>query len=116
DGDHVLQALDGPKDEGAMGPGAGIGHVKVIAPRLGFEARVADAVAEVRLFALELPACRLGVVPDVMPDAVDELAHGAQPRSLAVIFATCSPWKRARSSSVWLGWRDPSAPAMVPAP
>ncbi len=31
-------------------------------------------------------------------------------------FATYSPWKRARASSLALGWREPSLPAMVAAP
>lgn len=32
------------------------------------------------------------------------------------ISATCLPWKRAWASSLALGWREPSAPAIVPAP
>ena len=36
--------------------------------------------------------------------------------SFEAISATCRPWKRASSSSFWLGWRSPLPPAIVLAP
>ena len=42
--------------------------------------------------------------------------HQAPPVSFAVICATCLPWYRAPSSSLALGWREPSTLASVLAP
>jgi hypothetical protein len=51
--------------------------------------------------------------------------RSSQPRSFFVISATCRPWKRACSSSLTVGFREPSGPArrdkcqdsaLVPAP
>jgi len=39
-----------------------------------------------------------------------------QEHNLSAIDATWRPWKRAWASSFSLGWREPSAPAMVAAP
>lgn len=39
-----------------------------------------------------------------------------QPCSLFAVSATRRPWKRAPSSSTWLGWRLPSPAAIVVAP
>ncbi len=53
------------------------------------------------------------------PAAADRLSSQAgcvQPNSLRAVWATSSPWWRAPSSSILLGWRDPSPPAMVVAP
>src|SRR5690606_8439077 len=47
----------------------------------------------------------------------DDASGEAQPAaSFVATSATSRPWKRAPSSSLSLGWRDPSPPAMVEAP
>jgi len=66
-----------------MGPGAAVGEIEVIAPRLGLESRGAvggDPVPEAAVDALELarPADLVGQVL-IAPDAVDEHAHERPP-------------------------------------
>ena len=76
--DRVLEPLEGTHDHGAVGPRARQRHVKVVAPGLGLEPRGAvggDPVAELALRAHEAPARLLGVVPLVVPDAVDQSSH-----------------------------------------
>src|SRR5206468_1495103 len=83
DRDHVLQRFELAEDEGAVCPRAGEGDIEVIAPRLGGEAAPAgrtgaavgrDPAAEARRRADE--TARADLVALVLPDAVDEHAHG----------------------------------------
>ena len=141
DGDRVLQLLQLAEDQGAVRPWAGQRDIEVVAPRLGLEARRTvggDPVPERALLPLERAAGRFRVVPLVVPASVDQQTHGRrpfllvismtrpnqgramefqhQPCSFAAISATWRPWKRAPSSSLALGWREPSPAASVVAP
>ena len=83
--DHLLQPLQAPEDQRAMRPGAGQRDIQVVTPGFGLEAAFAfrpggavggDPVAELRLRALEATAALFGVVPGVLPLAVDQQSHG----------------------------------------
>ena len=72
--DGVGQPLELADDQGAVRPGAGVGDVEVVAPRLHGEHAagvVADLVTKLRLLAHEPAACLLRWVPDVVPGSVD---------------------------------------------
>ena len=115
---HALEALEDAEDQRPVRPRAGVGDEQVVAAGLGREAGaclIGDAIAELRLAAHEPTAVGRGVVPVVVPDAVDQQAHG-QPCSFLAISVVWRPWKRTRSSSFLLGRRLPSPPAMVVAP
>ena len=84
DGDRVLQPLERAEDQRAVCPRAREADIKMIAsPRRGKAAFAGWAggavrrhpVAEGRRLALEPALARLGVVPLVVPDAVDQQAH-----------------------------------------
>ena len=76
--DHFFQALEVAKDQSTVGPGAGQGHIKMIAAWFGLEsalsarARAAvggHPVAEFGRAADEVALVALGVVPLVDPFA-----------------------------------------------
>src|SRR5690606_23532856 len=82
--DQVVELLQLAEDERAVRPGTGQRDVEMVAPGLGLEAAFAarprcavarHPVAELRCGSLEAPAMRFGVVPFVVPDAVDEQTH-----------------------------------------
>src|SRR5690606_41976802 len=87
--DQAFQALERSRDKSAVRPGAGQADIEVIAAGLGREAARAtgagaavrgDPVATLRLFALET-AVAGGVVPLVMPAAIDQKPHLHTPSS-----------------------------------
>ena len=111
--DHLFQPFERAEDQRAMRPGAGVGDIEVIAPRLGPETAGAgragravrrDPVAELRRVALERTARGGGVIPAAVPCAVDELSHAD------LLFARAKgspPGRRTQSASA----QNPSAPA-----
>ena len=89
-GNHVLQPLQPAEDQGAMGPGAGVGNVQVITPGLGLEATLAtgagaavrgDPVAKLRVLANEFTVFPLGLQPVVPEGAVDQQTHALASRA-----------------------------------
>src|SRR5690606_25957241 len=89
--DHLLQPLEYPEDQGAVGPGAGQRYIQMIAPGLGPEAILpgwpgpaigGHPVAELGLAADELTLAGFGVVPLVDPFALDQQSHGNTPLSV----------------------------------
>src|SRR5690606_27085557 len=80
-----LQPLQLAEDERAVRPRAGEGDVEVIAAGLGRVAAGAvrrHPLAERTFRAHEAATGLLGVVPLVVPDAVDQQAHGLAPLAL----------------------------------
>jgi Na+(H+)/acetate symporter ActP len=84
DGNQVLKLFQFAEDQRAVRPGAGKRHVEVIAPGLRLEAAFAggagrtvggDPVAELCGGPLETALRFLGVVPDVVPDTLNQHAH-----------------------------------------
>src|SRR5690606_40382240 len=80
--------LEAPGDQGAVRPGAGQADIQVVASRFGREAAGSggargtirgDPVAMLRGFALET-AVPGGVIPLVMPAAVNQKPHVVFPR------------------------------------
>jgi len=83
-GNDVFQFLQTPENQCAVGPGAGMGDIKMIAVGLRLEAGLArrprrtvrgHPVAKVRILADEFAARRFGIVPGIVPDAVDQKTH-----------------------------------------
>ena len=82
--DMRLQFLQRAHDEGAVRPGAGEGDIQVIAARLGWvRAASLHALAKLCVLADEASAGLAGVVPAVMPCAVDEQSHTVVPPRVA---------------------------------
>ncbi len=84
DGNHVLEFFQCPKDQRPVRPGTGKRDIEMVAARLGLEAARAafgrptvnrDPVAPLRLRPHEFAVARLGVVPAVLPFAVDQQSH-----------------------------------------
>ncbi len=84
DVDVILQPLERPENKRAVRPGAGIGHIQVVAPAFSLETTLArgsgrtvrrDPVAPAGFAALEFSARAFGIVPFVMPAAVDKSTH-----------------------------------------
>src|SRR5690606_11258569 len=84
DGDRLLKSLELAEDEGPVRPGAGERDIETIAAGLRGEAAlprgtgtavVGDPVAEGTLAPLEAAAGRLGIVPLVVPAALDKQSH-----------------------------------------
>jgi len=86
--DQVFEPFQLAEDQRAMRPGAGERDIEMIAPGLGLEAAFArragrafggHPVAELRLGAFEMAGGGFRVIPDVVPDAVNEHAHRRSP-------------------------------------
>lgn len=77
--DHVFEPFELSENQGSMRPWARVRDVEMIPSGLGLEGLAArrvlavsgDPVSKSRVRAHELPARALGVVPKVMPNAVD---------------------------------------------
>jgi hypothetical protein len=87
--DHAGKTLQLTKDQGAMRPGAEKSGIEVIASGFGRKAAVAggarravrrDPIAKPRCVAPEPSAGLGGLVPSVVPDAVDQKSHDALTR------------------------------------
>src|SRR5690625_699879 len=106
DPDPVLQPLQAAGDQGAMGPGAGQGHVEMIAPPLGGKAALpagsgaaigGDPVPKLRLLPNEFAIGGIGVIPLVVPAPLDEQAHVEPPE---VASAPCRDPRRSVSVQI----------------
>lgn len=97
-GDHVFQLLQFAKDQRPVRPGASQRDVEMIAAGLRLETVTAawagravsrHPVAELRGRALELAAGAFGIIPPVLPFAVDQQPHR---HVLSVCFPCRAKW------------------------
>jgi hypothetical protein len=82
--DHGLQSLERAHDPHAVYPGASQTDIEMVPARLRLKSPFAvragrsvggDPVAELALAANEAAAARLGIIPNVLPLAIDQQSH-----------------------------------------